>query len=154
MAEPKNLLIARVEELLEIERRYRSVFLQHPVPFWIKFLTQEDRLVMGIVNTAYTEATGISVNAYHGRPDNVVWITGESEEFSVVDRLVLRTGTQHQIAEKGINPRTKKVQYWVGWKWPYVYQQKVIAVVGQAQPYPEEFWLTHGELILTAQKGN
>lgn len=150
MAEPKDILLRRVDELLEIERRFNIVFGAHPVPTWFKFLTEDHRLVMGMVNAAYTRATGISVTSYSGRPDEAVWASGESQEFDKVDRLVIRTGTAHRIAERAVNPRTKKVQYWVGWKWPYIYDKNVIGVVGCAEAYTEAFWNQFGADMLIA----
>jgi hypothetical protein len=150
MPERKNILLERVEELLEVERRFNTIFGAHPVPTWIKFLTKDDRLVMGMVNASYTLATGISVTAYLGKPDNAVWVAGEPEEFNVNDRAVIRTGMPQRTAEKAVNPRTKKVQIWVGWKWPYIYHGRVIGVVGCAEGFNEDFWRDHGEAVLTA----
>lgn len=148
--ERKNILLKRVEELLEVERRFHTLFGANPVPTWFKFRTKEDRLVMGMVNAAYTRATGISVTAYVGRPDDAIWTTGEPEEFSTIDRHVIRTGSPSRIAEKAINPKNKKTQYWVGWKWPYVYQKEIIGVVGSAESFTEEFWVQHGAAVLKA----
>lgn len=152
MPERRNLLIHRVEELLEIERRFNSKFGTNPVPAWLKFVTKDSHLVMGMVNAAYTAATGISVTAYMGRPDHAIWTPGEAESFGAADKHVLKTGTAHRIAEKATNPRTGKDQYWVGWKWPYVYQDKIIGIWGMAEPYPDYFWDTFGADILKALK--
>ena len=148
--ERKNILLQRVEELLEIEKRFITVFYSNPVPTWCKFLTKDDRLLMGLVNPAYTHATSISVAAYVGRSDSVIWTMGEPEEFNKVDRAVIRTGTPRRIAEKAINPKTGKTQYWVGWKWPHMYNNKIVGVVGSAEPFNETFWNQHGTQVLAA----
>lgn len=152
MKERNNLLISRVEELLEIERKFHSLFHVNPVPAWLKFITQDDQLVMGLVNASYTEVTGISVNAYLGRHDKDIWNVGTAEEFLESEKHIIRTGISRRIVEKAVNLRTGRVQYWVGWKWPCVHQGTMIGVWGQAEPYPEEFWKRSGEEILSALK--
>ena len=152
MQERNNLLITRVEELLEVERKFHSLFHVNPVPAWLKFITQDGQLVMGMVNTAYTNLTGISVNAYAGRKDKDIWTVGEATEFLETEKLILKTGIPKRIIERAINLRTGHPQYWLGWKWPCVHQGEVIGIWGQAEPYPEEFWKRSGEEILTALK--
>jgi hypothetical protein len=150
MVEPKKILLNRVEELLEIERRFNVTFGSHPIPTWIKFLAENNRLVMGLVNSAYTRATGISITAYMGKPDDAVWTSGEHEEFGKTDSLVVKTGTAHRVAEKAIHPITKKSQYWIGWKWPYVHHEAIVGVVGCAESVSEEFWNQYGADLLIA----
>lgn len=152
MRERNNLLISRVEELLDIERKFNSLFHVNPVPAWLKFRTKNEQLVMGLVNVAYTEMTGITVHAYAGRSDKEIWNTGAAEGFLENEKHIIRTGIPRRIVERAVNLKTGQTQYWVGWKWPFVHQGNLIGIWGQAEPYPEEFWKRSGEEILAALK--
>lgn len=135
-----EFLLRRIEDLLENEEAYLSFFMDNPVPSWHKSI-DGDRLVMDIVNPAYTAYTGISMGAYKGREDRAVWGQQVGETFSDNDRKVLETRTRVAIEELTLIPNSGKEVVWVGWKWPRFDQEgRIIGIWGSAIPYDKEIW--------------
>ena len=136
-----QFILQRIEQLIEQSVTYESSFMDNPTPTWHKRIVGGDRLVMDMVNPAYTHATGISVQAYQGQEDRRVWEHQSAESFGANDHEVIRLRTKLPIEEPAKNPVSNKVEIWVGWKWPrFDSDGEVVGVWGQAVAYPEDVW--------------
>ena len=115
--------------------------MDNPVPSWHKTIVDGDKLVMDLVNPAYTAYTGISADAYRGQKDSALWSREASDRFNGNDLEVRRTRNRVAIAEPADNPVTGVPEVWVGWKWPrFDSEGKVIGIWGKAIPYPRALW--------------
>lgn len=148
----KDTMLNRMQELIDIEHMFQSLFEHNPAPVWLKWV-RHDHLLMGFVNAAYTKATGISLEAYKGERDKVLWGDTAGEGFNEADLAVIRKRTPVRIAELAENPLSGEMEYWVGWKWPYIVRGKVVGVWGRALPIRQEVYEEHEELIQKLLRG-
>ena len=75
------------------------------------------------------------------------------EGFNEADLAVIRKRTPVRIAELAENPLSGEMEYWVGWKWPYIVRGKVVGVWGRALPIRQEVYEEHEELIQKLLRG-
>ncbi len=139
-----DMVLDRVQHLLDTEDQHSSYFDENPWPSWLKWVSK-GAMLMGRVNAAYTRATGITVRAYAGETDQAVW--GDEVAFNEYDREVIQKRVKIPIAEHAKNPMTGELQVWVGWKWPYIVRGQVVGVWGKAVPVPKALYDNYEELI-------
>ena len=137
----KDPIEGRIKKLLETERLFESMFNDCPVPCWHKvYDKRSDKFFMDIVNDAYTEATGITVEAYQGQSDPMLWEDSTAAIFHKNDSHVFRTRVVLPIEERINNPMTGTEQYAVGWKWPIVSGRSLTGIWGMANMFEKEMW--------------
>lgn len=137
-------VLERLDHLRKSEQLFHGAWEDNPRPCWYKWV-RGGQLVMGRVNAAYTQATGITVEAYKGEEDDSLW--HGKHAFNEADREVVRSRVRVKIAELATNPLTGKVQYWVGWKWPQIERGEVVGIWGEAISVPQEIYDEFRELI-------
>ena len=142
----KDPIEGRIKKLLETEALYKSLFYDCPVPCWHKeYDKRSDRFFMDTVNEAYTEATGISVEAYEGQPDPMLWEDETAGIFFKNDLHVIKTRVVLPIEELLNNPKTGTPQFAVGWKWPHIVGRRIVGIWGMAHLHEADIWMNGRE---------
>ncbi len=111
------------EELLRAQTFLNSVIENLPVPVFIKE-AKELRFVLW--NKAGEELTGISNEEMVGKCDHDFFPGPEAEEFTAIDRQVLRSGKKLEVAEEQLQTRHKGIRT--------VHVTKVPIMDGDGQP--------------------
>lgn len=131
----------RIKELIEMEREFYSLFEDAPVPMWHKvYDSKSKRFFMDKVNDAYTDATGITPQAYRGQSDDAVWEDETAGVFYKNDAHVILVRHMLQIEELVLNPSTQTAQYAIGYKWPHIVGRKVLGIWGMANLFEKDVW--------------
>jgi hypothetical protein len=126
---------------VEIEKLFNGFFNDNPVPAWYKgFDKRSARFYMAQVNEAYTEATGVTTEAFEGNLDTAVFEQPSSEVFYLNDLYVSQKRIRIPVEERLVNPKTRTVQYAIGFKWPQIERRAVKGVWGVANLFDAEMW--------------
>lgn len=136
-----KVVVSRVQELLDTERKFDALFNGCPIPMWFK-VERSGQFVMQDVNDAYTDALGISKEAYVGQTDFELWEDKKARVFYANDQYVTKRRHMIMVEEKIVNPGTSKKEIAVGWKWPQINDGEVEGVWGCAYVLDRVFWYT------------